>query len=353
MDNQLDLVRLQGYLVEGRQGIDFLIDVTVAWPEQVCQALAKLLLTHVRGCVPDVLLNLRDKVLGVAEHEFAARHRVQVVGPFLENIDGLLEPCHVAPGLSKVFRNLCSVQPDGRIYGRAERGKEEQPGGVLSVSSSVCVNPLRCGVSVGVLNVLGDRSFKTAVDLCDFALHALIEQIKVLSAHQAMALRLSGLPQPLHHEPDYADQGACLLKGCVLFHPRVEVADGGMERVCVDEALPDVRRDISDQPHLLRLVQCLGVSFGHLCHLFAGRQTGKKPLAQDAVELVGAEVDRCQGCRDAVGLVVGVFEGVQGNGAALVGSAGEVGEDDAHVGQLVVLHGLEEVAQCDRRQGVE
>ena len=166
-----------------------------------------------------------------------------------------------------------------------------------------------------------------------------------MGVDQVDALRRPAPPQPGGDDAHEADQAAGLLESGVFLEAGVEVADRGVEGIGLGHPGGELLGGGVGHVHLAGVTHGLGIGLGDLGDVVLPRQFLEDALAQDLVELVRVHAHRLQAHGGAPGLLVQVAEGLDDLLAAAGVGGGEIGDDQADVGQFVLADGDQEVGQ--------
>ena len=215
-----------------------------------------------------------------------------------------------------------------RRLGGGQRGHQQHLGHGGGRRAAVrCVDLL--GQSVAPIgDIAGDGVGVGRVDLADFLDRRLIVEVEVLKADQER-VAVAG-HRAAHREPQQADQRARLLVAPVLGESRDDVADRGVERVGLADALDEGLGRGRDGIDPLRLLERRDIGLRDFVDAVLRRQAVEQALADDGEHLAGVLLHR----RDRLGVAVVVLGQVLDQGAELARAVEidivlEVGDDDA------------------------
>ena len=157
------------------------------------------------------------------------------------------------------------------------------------------------------------------------------------------------VPDPRHDDPHQPDQAARLLEALVLPEPGVEVPNGGMERIRLDDPARELLGRGVRHVHLLRLAHGLRIALRDLLDLRLVGEGLEEARAEDLVELVRVHPDGFEIHGGAPGFLLELPQRAGDPLAAGRVGGGEIGHDETDVAQLVAPHRDQQVGERRRR----
>ena len=212
----------------------------------------------------------------------------------------LLVLVQIRTGFAEIAQNLGFRQTVNAKFDLVQRGHKQQAADVLRVRKRIArlfrvsaVNGFRHGLSP-LRYIMVDRVGKRRIDLVDKTERCGAVQIHVIDIHQIRRLRLSALIELADNLTHQADQAACLLEIRIFLETRIQVFDGGVERIAVLDTGEADGCGLIGQAGLIGLFQRVFECDGDLVYIvgISGRKAFKKAGPQNIVNFVRIQGDR-------------------------------------------------------------
>ena len=273
-------------------------------------------------------------------------------GELLQHI--ALELGEIAARGAEVGHQFWNGEAEDGVGHVGQRGDEQQAAGIAGiVAPEVGIHDLRNRLALRG-NVVGNGVFERGIDLADLGKRLGVVQVQVLDGDEEFFVGVARLPEARGDDAHEPDEGARLLEAGILAEPRIQVLDGGMERVAGFDELGELLRRLRSDVHLFRLAHGLGRSaddhgtVGELLALGHQRAGADQALAENLVKLVGVHLHRRQIHGVAFRLMLELLEQTLNLGTGFGVGAHEVGDHDTDIAEIALDNRLEQVGQGRR-----